>query len=164
MPSAGALTACNPEGDVLSHYATAATQLAAPNAPMTSSVANAASDANDSDQLLALILSSLDDAKAEEIVTIDLRGRSDIADHMVICEGRSSRQVAAIAERLVDRVKTELGRSAKVEGKEAGDWVLIDLGDAVIHVFRPEVRAFYQLEKMWLPPSPGGPADPDKLS
>lgn len=70
---------------------------------------------------------------------------------MVICSGRSSRQVAAISEKLVDVLKSELGRSSKVEGKDTGDWVLIDTGDVIVHVFRPEVRDFYQLEKMWLP-------------
>jgi ribosome-associated protein len=84
-------------------------------------------------------------------VQIDLRGRSDVADYMVICSGRSSRQVAAISEKLADRLKQGFGISAKMEGKETGDWVLIDTGDVVVHVFRPEVREFYQLEKMWLP-------------
>lgn len=82
---------------------------------------------------------------------IDLRGRSDMADYMVICSGRSTRQVAAISEKLVDRLKQEFGRACKVEGKETGDWVLIDTADVIVHVFRPEVREFYQLEKMWLP-------------
>ena len=72
---------------------------------------------------------------------------------MVICSGRSSRQVAAISEKLVDRLKHDSGVIAKVEGKEAGDWVLIDAGDVIVHVFRPEVREFYQLEKMWLSPA-----------
>ncbi len=105
-----------------------------------------------SDELLGVILTSLDSSKAEEIVQIDLRGKSEMADWMVIASGRSSRQVAAIAENLVDTLKQDHGRLAKVEGKDAGDWVLIDLGDAIIHVFRPEVREFYQLEKMWLSP------------
>lgn len=104
-----------------------------------------------SDVLLARILASLDDDKAEDVVTIDLRGRSSVADYMVICSGRSSRQVAAIAEKLVERLKAEFGRISKVEGKEQGDWVLIDATDVVVHVFRPEVRDFYQLEKMWMP-------------
>ncbi|WP_270725678.1 ribosome silencing factor [Shimia sp. Alg240-R146] len=104
-----------------------------------------------SDALLARILSSLDEDKAEEIVQIDLRGKTSIGDYMVICSGRSSRQVIALAEKLVERLKTEFGRFAKVEGKETGDWVLIDTGDVIVHVFRPEVREFYQLEKMWLP-------------
>jgi len=104
-----------------------------------------------SEALLAHILASLDDDKAEEIVQIDLRGRSDMADYMVICSGRSSRQVAAISEKLMDRLKVDFNRLSKVEGKETGDWVLIDTGDVIVHVFRPEVRDFYQLEKMWLP-------------
>lgn len=104
-----------------------------------------------SDVLLSRILASLEDDKAEDVVTIDLRGRSSVADFMVVCSGRSSRQVAAIAEKLVERLKHEFGRGARVEGKEQGDWVLIDAQDVIVHVFRPEVRDFYQLEKMWLP-------------
>ena len=105
-----------------------------------------------SDELLSHILTSLDDSKAEDVVQIDLRGKSEMADWMVIASGRSTRQVASIADRLVDTMKQDHGRLSKVEGKEAGDWVLIDLGDAIVHVFRPEVREFYQLEKMWLTP------------
>ncbi|MBC7142201.1 MAG: ribosome silencing factor [Rhodobacteraceae bacterium] len=108
-----------------------------------------------SDVLLARILASLDDDKAEDVVTIDLRGRSSVADYMVICSGRSSRQVGAIAEKLMERLKHEFGRSCRVEGKEQGDWVLIDASDVVVHVFRPEVREFYQLEKMWMPAGAG---------
>jgi ribosome-associated protein len=103
------------------------------------------------DQLLAAVLASVDDDKAEDIVQIDLRGRSDVADYMVICSGRSSRQVGAIAEKLADRLKQAFRISVKMEGKETGDWVLIDTGDVIVHVFRPEVREFYQLEKMWMP-------------
>nr|WP_152493963.1 ribosome silencing factor [Roseovarius sp. THAF27] len=106
--------------------------------------------ATSSDAQLARILSALDEDKAEEIVQIDLRGKSAIGDHMVICSGRSSRQVTAIAEKLSERLKSEMGVLTKVEGKDAGDWVLIDTGDVIVHVFRPEVRDFYQLEKMWL--------------
>ena len=84
---------------------------------------------------------------------IDLRGRSDVADYMVICSGRSSRQVAAISEKLADRLKQAFGIAPKMEGKDTGDWVLIDTGDVIVHVFRPEVREFYQLEKIWLPGS-----------
>ena len=103
------------------------------------------------DDVLRLVLASLDDDKAEEVVQIDLRGRSDVADYMVVCSGRSSRQVASISEKLVDRLKQELQLSSRMEGKETGDWVLIDTGDVIVHVFRPEVRDFYQLEKMWMP-------------
>ncbi len=104
-----------------------------------------------SEELLARILSSLDDDKAENVVTIDLRGRSSVADYMVVCSGRSSRQVGAIAEKLAERLKEDFGRVCKIEGKDQGDWVLIDGQDVIIHVFRPEVRDFYQLEKMWMP-------------
>lgn len=104
-----------------------------------------------SETLLARILSSLDDDKAENVVTIDLRGRSSVADFMVICSGRSSRQVASIAEKLSERLKEEFGLTTKMEGKDQGDWVLIDTRDVIVHVFRPEVREFYQLEKMWQP-------------
>lgn len=104
-----------------------------------------------SDQVLARVLSSLDDDKAEDIVTIDLRGRSAMADHMVIASGRSARQVGAIAEKLAERMKQATGRTPRIEGKETGDWVLIDTDDVIVHVFRPEVREFYQLEKMWMP-------------
>ncbi|WP_232617704.1 ribosome silencing factor [Pseudooceanicola antarcticus] len=101
---------------------------------------------------LNLILKSLEDDKAEEIVQIDLAGKSSIGDYMVVCSGRSSRQVGAMAEKLVERLKEATGRTAKVEGKETGDWVLIDTGDVIVHVFRPEVREFYQIEKMWMQP------------
>ena len=104
-----------------------------------------------SDEILQRILTSLDDDKAEDVVTIDLRGRSAMADHMVIASGRNARQVATIAEKLAQRIKDATGRSARIEGKDAGDWVLIDTDDVVVHVFRPEVREFYQLEKMWMP-------------
>lgn len=109
-----------------------------------------------SEAILDLVLSSLDDDKAEDIVTIDLRGKTAMADHMVVCSGRSTRQVAAIAQKLLDRLKETFRLSARSEGKDVGDWVLIDTGDVVVHVFRPEVREFYQLEKMWH--GAGGPS------
>jgi ribosome-associated protein len=101
--------------------------------------------------LLGRVLASLEDDKAEEVVTIGLKGRSEMADHMVIASGRSSRQVAAIADKLLERLKHDAGIVARIEGKETGDWVLIDAGDVIVHVFRPEVREFYQLEKLWQP-------------
>ncbi len=104
-----------------------------------------------SELLLDRILTSLKNDKADDIVQIDLRGKSSIGDYMIIASGRSSRQVTAISEKLVDNIKKDFGRSSKVEGKNAGDWVLIDTGDVIVHVFRPEVREFYQLEKMWQP-------------
>ena len=110
-----------------------------------------ATPAPSSDDILSLVLASLDDDKAEEVVSIDLRGRSAMADHMVIASGRSSRQVGAIAEKLAERVKHATGTTPRIEGKDTGDWVLIDANDVIVHVFRPEVREFYQLEKMWMP-------------
>lgn len=107
--------------------------------------------ASGSQDLLDAVLSSLSDDKAEDVVQIDLRGRSEMGDYMVVASGRSSRQVAAIAEKLTERLKQDHGVQCKVEGKSAGDWVLIDSGDIIVHIFRPEVREFYQLEKMWLP-------------
>jgi len=102
-----------------------------------------------SDTLLNCIVKSLSENKAEDITTIDLRGRTSIGDFMVVASGRSTRQVSSISQKLVDILKTDLGRLSKVEGKDAGDWVLIDTGDIIVHVFRPEVREFYQIEKMW---------------
>ena len=104
-----------------------------------------------SEQLLERILSSLSDDKAEDVVQIDLRGKTEIGDYMVIASGRSTRQVAAMSEKLMDRLKQDYGIICKTEGKGAGDWVLIDSGDVIVHLFRPEVREFYQLEKMWMP-------------
>ncbi|HUF88085.1 MAG TPA: ribosome silencing factor [Thermohalobaculum sp.] len=111
---------------------------------------DAQSDDARSDRLLDLITSSLDQDGAEEILDIPLAGKSTVADHMVIASGRSTRHVAALSEKLVERLKAEAGTRSRVEGREAADWVLIDAGDVVVHIFRPEVRAFYQLEKMWL--------------
>ena len=104
-----------------------------------------------SDTLLNCIIKSLSENKAEDITTIDLRGRTSIGDFIVVASGRSTRQVSSISQKLVDILKTDLGRLSKVEGKDAGDWVLIDTGVIIVHVFRPEVREFYQIEKMWAP-------------
>ncbi|QPC98661.1 MULTISPECIES: ribosome silencing factor [Qipengyuania] len=103
----------------------------------------------DSDQLLALVLQQLDDDQAQDVVTIPLEGKSSIADHMVIASGRSTRQVAAMAQKLAEKVKQEGHGPVKLEGLPAADWVLIDAGDVVVHLFRPEVRSFYNLERMW---------------
>jgi ribosome-associated protein len=99
--------------------------------------------------LHALVMQSLDDDQAQEIISIPLEGKSSIADHMVIASGRSSRQVAAMAQHLAERIKKETGRSARVEGLPVADWVLIDAGDVIVHLFKPEVRSFYNLERMW---------------
>lgn len=99
--------------------------------------------------LHALVLQSLDDDQAQEIVSIPLEGKSSIADHMVIASGRSTRQVAAMAQKLAERIKQGGFGHARIEGLPAADWVLIDAGDVVVHLFRPEVRSFYNLERMW---------------
>jgi ribosome-associated protein len=101
------------------------------------------------DQLHQLVLKSLDDDQAQEIVSIPLEGKSNIADHMVIASGRSTRQVAAIATKVAERIKQDFGKSVRIEGLPAADWVLIDAGDVIVHLFRPEVRSFYNLERMW---------------
>lgn len=134
------------EDIVLSERVDAAKGTAAPE--MASAISN---DLKPGGKLLALVLKSLESDKAEDVVPIALAGKSEMADHMVIATGRSSRQVVAMAEKLSDRLKTELGRACRMEGKDNGDWVLLDCGDVVVHLFRPEVREFYQLEKMWLP-------------
>ncbi len=96
-----------------------------------------------------LVLASLDDDKAEDVVSIDLEGKSSVTDVMVIASGRSNRHVGAIADHIIRKLK-EVGHGrAKVEGLKTCDWVLIDAGDVIVHIFRPEVREFYDLEKMW---------------
>ena len=99
--------------------------------------------------LLKIVETSLDDDKAENIVAIDLRGKSTIADYMVIATGRNSRQLAAMASHLDEKLTKAGVKRVAVEGKNQGDWVLLDGGDVVVHLFRPEVRTFYALEKMW---------------
>jgi ribosome-associated protein len=96
-----------------------------------------------------LVLRSLDDDQAQDVVSIPLTGKSNIADHMVIASGRSTRQVASMAQKLTERIKQDLGRSVRVEGLPVADWVLIDADDVIVHIFRPEVRSFYNLERMW---------------
>jgi len=98
--------------------------------------------------LAALVTGQLDADKAEDILAIDLRGKSSMADHIVIATGASTRQVAAMAEHLVEKLKANRYRVA-MEGMPQADWVLVDSGDIVIHLFRPEVRSYYNLERMW---------------
>ena len=99
--------------------------------------------------LLKIVLDQLDDAKAEQVVTIGLDGKSAIADNMVVASGRSNRHVGAIADQLVEKLKETGRRDIRVEGMPQCDWVLVDAGDVVVHLFRPEVRSFYNLEKLW---------------
>ena len=101
------------------------------------------------DDLHELVLSQLEDDQAQEVVSIPLEGKSSVADYMVIASGRSTRQVAAMAQKLAEKVKQNGFGPARVEGLPAADWVLIDAGDVVVHLFRPEVRSFYNLERMW---------------
>lgn len=99
--------------------------------------------------LLTTILSQLEDAKAEDIVTIDLNGKAVIADGMIVASGRSNRHVGAIADQLVEKLKGDGRKDLRIEGMPNADWVLVDAGDVIVHIFRPEVRSFYNLEKLW---------------
>ena len=101
---------------------------------------------------LETALASLEDSKAEDIVAIDIQGKSPLADYMIVASGRSHRHVSAVAEHLIRALKEAGHGAARVEGLAGADWVLIDSGDVIVHIFRPEVREFYNLEKMWLAP------------
>jgi ribosome-associated protein len=111
--------------------------------------APAAAPPLDVEALHALVLKSLDDDQALEVVSIPLAGKSAIADHMVIASGRSTRQVASMATKLAQKIKQEYHRIVRIEGLPTADWVLIDADDVIVHLFRPEVRSFYNLERMW---------------
>lgn len=102
----------------------------------------------DAEEILKLVLARLDDMKAEDILTIDLRNKSSIGDYMVVSSGRSQRHVGSVADRVVEDLD-KVGIATRVEGVPHCDWVLIDAGDVIVHVFRPEVRTFYNLERMW---------------
>ena len=127
----------------------------------SSSPAYRASEPDEVEALHKLVLASLDDDQAVDTISIPLAGKSSIADHMVIASGRSTRQVASMASKLAEKIKGELGRTTRIEGLPTADWVLIDAGDVIVHLFRPEVRSFYNLERMWAfgdaPPSPTAP-------
>lgn len=108
--------------------------------------------------VLSTILNALDDLKAEDVVTIDLAGKTSLADSMIVASGRSHRQVGALAENVLKDLKAEHDmRGLNVEGRSHGDWVLIDAGDVIVHIFRPEVREFYNIEKMWSAERPAEP-------
>jgi ribosome-associated protein len=122
-----------------------------------------ATDPAEVEALHTLILASLDDDQAVETISIPLAGKSSIADFMVIASGRSTRQVASMAQKLQQKIKTDLGRQTRIEGLPTADWVLIDAGDVIVHLFRPEVRSFYNLELMWaFGDAPEAPATPAK--
>ncbi len=107
--------------------------------------------------LHALVLRSLDADQAVDVVSIPLAGKSTIADHMVIASGRSTRQVASMAEKLAEAIRQQFGIPVRMEGLQAADWVLLDAGDVIVHLFRPEVRQFYAIEKMWAFDAAGSP-------
>ncbi len=111
--------------------------------------ASSAAPPLDVEALHALILKSLDDDQAVEVVSIPLAGKSSIADHMVIASGRSTRQVASMATKLAAKLKQDYQKIVRIEGLPTADWVLIDADDVIVHLFRPEVRSFYNLERMW---------------
>ncbi|WP_448662969.1 ribosome silencing factor [Sphingomonas sp. CJ20] len=115
----------------------------------TSPAVQRPTDPDGVETLHQIILTSLDDDQAVEAVSIPLAGKSSIADYMVVASGRSTRQVASMAMKLAEKIKAESGRSPRVEGLPTADWVLIDAGDIIVHLFRPEVRSFYNLERMW---------------
>ena len=128
----------------------------------TSPTVPRSTDAAEIEALHRLVLQSLDDDQAVETVSIPLAGKSTIADHMVIASGRSTRQVASMAAKLAEKIKAECGRSPRIEGLPTADWVLLDAGDVIVHLFRPEVRSFYNLERMWsFGDAPAEKASPD---
>jgi ribosome-associated protein len=124
------------------HIQPAAAGLAAP-------VAADGPAAETGDPLLDLVLTSLDDDQAQDVVVIPLEGKSSIADFMVVASGRSTRQVTAMAQKLAERIKHAGFGNPRIEGLPVADWVLVDASGVIIHVFRPEVRSFYNLERMW---------------
>ena len=119
------------------------------NSDANTNASSGKSGAGSADKLHELVLESLDEDQAQDVISIPLSGKSSIADFMVIGSGRSTRQVAAIANKLAERVKKAGLGNPRIEGLPAADWVLIDTGDVVVHLFRPEVRSFYNLERMW---------------
>lgn len=155
MTVAGAVLAATGSEDLNSDHSAAARGKAALNIMASEADASAIrsidglSPKERSSAILSLILDGLEDDKAEEVVTIDLDGKTDIADAMVVASGRSARHVGAMAEKVVKRLKEAGMVRAKLEGAPACDWVLIDAEDVIVHLFRPEVRKFYNLERIW---------------
>ena len=111
-------------------------------------------DAKTSKKVLGLVEAMLQDEKAEDVTVLDLTGKTSIADHMIIASGRSARHVTAIADNIIVRLKEVDVAKVSVEGRQQADWILLDVGDVILHLFRPEIRAFYNLEKMWAVPLP----------
>ena len=117
--------------------------------PVSAPASGPATPSADVEALHALVLKLLDDDQAQEVISIPLAGKSSIADHMVIASGRSTRQVASMATKLAQKIKQDCKRAVRIEGLPTADWVLIDADDVIVHLFRPEVRAFYNIEKIW---------------
>jgi ribosome-associated protein len=113
-------------------------------------------DSKESRDLANLILDVLDEHSAQEIIEIDIRGKSSISDYMIVASGRSNRHVGALSDYLIKSLKNTGKKNIGIEGLKSCDWVLIDVGDVIVHLFRPEVRAFYNIEKIWSMPSPLG--------
>jgi ribosome-associated protein len=111
-------------------------------------------DSKESRDLANLILDVLDEHSAQEIIEIDIRGKSSISDYMIVASGRSNRHVGALSDYLIKSLKNTGKKNIGIEGLKSCDWVLIDVGDVIVHLFRPEVRAFYNIEKIWSMPSP----------
>ncbi|QIB34092.1 ribosome silencing factor [Ancylobacter pratisalsi] len=128
---------------------------AAASTPATAPVSEPRYDA---EEILALALARLEDDKAEDIIHIELRGKTTIADYMVVATGRSQRHVGALAEHLAEAFKARGVKGVRIEGLPAADWVLIDASDVIVHIFQPEVRGFYNIEKMWSGALAGGSA------
>jgi ribosome-associated protein len=125
------------------------TQVIARTRAKTSAVPRPVSEVCDASQALKIVLDRLEEMKAEDIVTIDLTGKTSIADFMVVATGRSNRHVGSVAEDVVEHLKAAGLKNIRVEGQPHCDWVLVDAGDLIVHVFRAEVREFYAIEKMW---------------
>lgn len=121
--------------------------MATPNTTMTTT--DAAAVAKPDMSVVDLILNTLDDAKAEETVSVDITGKSSLADHMIVTSGRSQRHVGAVADQVISALRDNGFGKPRVEGLPHCDWVLVDTGDVIVHIFRPEVREFYNIEKMW---------------
>ena len=121
--------------------------MATPNT--TVSTQDAPAVGNPEISLVDLILNTLDDAKAEETVSVDITGKSSLADHMIVTSGRSQRHVGAVADQVISALRDNGFGKPRVEGLPHCDWVLVDTGDVIVHIFRPEVREFYNIEKMW---------------
>jgi ribosome-associated protein len=149
MPTFAGVESLHLPGTTLEGKDPLSTQVIARTRAKTSAVPRPVSEVRDASQTLNIVLERLDEMKAEDIVTIDLTGKSSITDCMVVASGRSSRHVGSVADDVVEHLKKAGLKDIRVEGQPHCDWVLIDAGDVIVHVFRPEVREFYAIEKMW---------------